>query len=173
VFEAELATGMTGSMRSTSGGVASWPLLIGVVLVLVLVWGVVRLFAAEPPEMLVSPVPVLHPPARTDHATVTGPVAAAGSRSGKPPASAAPSIRLRLVAAHASSHVVVRDRTGTVVWSGDLALNQAHTLRVSAPVDVRAGDAGAIDVAVDGHARGRVGVLGRPGQRTLHGPAGG
>ena len=56
VFEAELATGMTGSMRSTTGG-ASWPLLAAVVLVLVVVWAVVRLFDAEPPERLHSPIP--------------------------------------------------------------------------------------------------------------------
>ena len=35
VFEAELATGMTGSMRSTRAG-PNWALLIGVVLALVM-----------------------------------------------------------------------------------------------------------------------------------------
>ncbi|HEX6875122.1 MAG TPA: helix-turn-helix domain-containing protein [Nocardioidaceae bacterium] len=56
VFEAELATGMTGSMRSTIGG-PSWGLLIGVVLCLVLVWGVLRLFTTEPSEVQ---APVIH-----------------------------------------------------------------------------------------------------------------
>ena len=42
---------MTGSMRSTAGG-PNWALLVGVVLALVMTWGVVRLFAAEPPELL-------------------------------------------------------------------------------------------------------------------------
>ncbi len=58
VFEAELATGMTGSMRRTAGG-PSWGLLTGAVLSLVLVWGLVRLFATEPPEVL-QPAPVLN-----------------------------------------------------------------------------------------------------------------
>jgi hypothetical protein len=50
VFEAELATGMTGSMRSTVGG-PSWGLLVGVVLALVLVWGLLRLFTSEPSDV--------------------------------------------------------------------------------------------------------------------------
>jgi hypothetical protein len=56
VFEAELATGMTGSMRSTIGG-PSWGLLVGVVLFLVLIWGVLRLFTTEPSDVQ---APVIH-----------------------------------------------------------------------------------------------------------------
>ncbi len=56
VFEAELATGMTGSMRSTVGG-PSWSLMVGVVLCLVLVWGVLRLFTTEPTDV---PAPVIN-----------------------------------------------------------------------------------------------------------------
>ncbi len=59
VFEAELATGMTGSMRSTRGG-PNWALLIGVVLALVMTWGVIRLFATQPPEVLQPTTPVLN-----------------------------------------------------------------------------------------------------------------
>jgi len=58
VFEAELATGMTGSMRSTVGG-PNWGLMIGVVLALVLVWGVLRLFAAAP-DPAEAPTPVIN-----------------------------------------------------------------------------------------------------------------
>ena len=65
VFEAELATGMTGSMRGTVGG-PNWALLVGVVLALVMTWGVVRLFASEPPELLQSPAPVLNGSAGVD-----------------------------------------------------------------------------------------------------------
>jgi hypothetical protein len=56
VFEAELATGMTGSIRSTVGG-PSWSLMVGVVLCLILVWGVLRLFTTEPADM---PTPVIN-----------------------------------------------------------------------------------------------------------------
>ncbi len=62
VFEAELATGMTGSMRSTLGG-PSWGLMVGVVLCLVLVWGVLRLFVSDPAEMQ---APVIHGSASVD-----------------------------------------------------------------------------------------------------------
>jgi hypothetical protein len=56
VFEAELATGMTGSMRATSGG-PSWGLLVGLVLVLALVWGLLRLVTGTPePTGLPAPV---------------------------------------------------------------------------------------------------------------------
>ena len=56
VFEAELATGMTGSMRSTVGG-PSWSLMVGVVLCLVIVWGVLRLFTTEPADL---PAPTIN-----------------------------------------------------------------------------------------------------------------
>ena len=54
VFEAELATGLTGSMRSTVGG-PNWTLLVGVVLALILVWSAVRLFAAGEPSASSTP----------------------------------------------------------------------------------------------------------------------
>jgi hypothetical protein len=65
VFEAELATGMTGSMRSTVGG-PSWGLLMGVVLTLVLVWGLARLLAPEPVERGEMPAPELNGSARVE-----------------------------------------------------------------------------------------------------------
>jgi len=74
VFEAELATGMTGSMRATVGG-PSWGLLVGVVLALVLVWGVLRLFTSEPSDV--------HAPVVNGAASVTGghsPSTSPGSR---------------------------------------------------------------------------------------------
>ena len=72
MFEAELATGMTGSMRSTVGG-PNWGLLVGFVLTLVLVWGVVRLFAGEPNEMVENPPPLPGARSRGRHACTTRP----------------------------------------------------------------------------------------------------
>ena len=92
---------MTGSMRSTVGG-PNWALLVGVVLALVMTWGVIRLFAAQPPEMLQQPAPVLN-----GSAGVTGnaaPVRCRGAGAHAKP------IRVTLVGAQAGSRVVVRDR---------------------------------------------------------------
>jgi hypothetical protein len=155
VFEAELATGMTGSMRSTIGG-PNWGLLIGVVLSLVLVWGVVRLFAGEPAELVQNPAPVLNGSAGIDNGyavEVMPPVT-------KP-------LPVMLTAAYADTRVVVRDGDGRIVFSGEMVLGEKKRLEVPPPVHVRAVDAGAIEVAVQGRDRGVLGELGQPGRRTF------
>jgi cytoskeleton protein RodZ len=163
VFEAELATGMTGSMRSTIGG-PNWTLLVGVVLVLVMTWGVVRLFASEPPEVLQSPAPVLNGSAGVG----SGPAPSSGSAA---PAPAGKPVRLMLVGAQDSSRVVVRDRSGKVVWAGEIVLGERRTVRAVPPVRVRAQDAGAIEVRVNGKEKGPLGELGEPGHRTFPRPS--
>ena len=163
VFEAELATGMTGSMRSTVGG-PNWALLVGVVLVLVMTWGVVRLFSSEPPELLESPAPVLNGSAGVD----PGP---APSASGAAPAPARKPVTMMLVGAQDGSRVVVRDKAGKVVWAGEIVLGEKRTVTAVPPVRVRAQDAGAIEVRVNGKDRGAVGELGEPGRRTFHRPS--
>ena len=162
VFEAELATGMTGSMRSTVGG-PNWALLIGVVLALVMTWGVVRLFASEPPELLQSP-PVLNGSAGVDSGrSTTGSVSA--------PAPAAKPIRVTLVGAQSASKVVVRNGDGEVVWAGEIVLGEKRTVKAVPPVTVRAKDAGALEARVNGQDKGPLGELGQPGRRTFHRPA--
>jgi cytoskeleton protein RodZ len=160
VFEAELATGMTGSMRSTVGG-PRWGLLVGVVLSLVLVWGVVRLVATEPPELLQNPAPVLNGSAGLARAFPgaghVGPLV-------KP-------LPVTLVATGGGTRVVVRDAERKVVYAGAMVLGEKKSLKVTPPVRVHAGDAGAIDVRVNGQDRGTVGEPGKPGTRTLHRPS--
>jgi len=168
VFEAELATGMTGSMRSTIGG-PNWSLLIGVVLALVMTWGVVRLFASEPPEQLRSPVPVLNGSAGVRNGITGNP--GAGSSPVTPVDPAGKPVAVTLVGAEADSHVVVRDRAGTVVWAGDIVLGEKRTVNAVPPVRVRAANAGAITVQIDGKRRGAVGELDQPGRRTFHRPS--
>jgi len=155
VFEAELATGMRGSMRSTVGG-PNWGLLIGVVLSLVLVWGVVRFFSAEPAELVQSPAPVLNGSAGLGSDPRPGAVAAAA----KP-------LRLTLVAAFAGSKYVVRDGDGRIVFTGELRLGEKRRLEAVPPVRVAASDAGAVEVSVQGRDKGVLGVLGEPGMRTF------
>ena len=155
VFEAELATGMTGSMRRTAGG-PSWGLLVGAVLCVVLVWGLVRLFAGTPQEHLV-PAPPVQPAA----------VAKNAYPQAQAPAPVAAPMRVGLVAVRSSGTVVVRDGNGKIRFSGTLAPGQHKHLRVAPPVRVRAADAGAVDVLVRGHDLGSVGADGQPGQRTF------
>ena len=164
VFEAELATGMTGSMRSTVGG-PNWALLVGVVLVLVMTWGVVRLFAAEPPELLQPPTTSLSGSAGVEpKGTDAGAGAAAAAPAPKP-------IRLTLVGAQDGSKVVVRDRSGEVVWAGEIVLGERRTIKAVPPVKVKATDAGALVAQVNGKDKGPLGTLGESGRRTFHRPA--
>jgi cytoskeletal protein RodZ len=161
VFEAELATGMTGSMRSTIGG-PNWPLLIGVVLALVMTWGVVRLFATEPQEQLRSPVPALNGSAGIDRGI-------AGKSAAAPlPAPATKPLGVTLVGAQGDSRVVVRDRAGKVVWAGQVVLGEKRTVQAAPPVRIRARHGSAIAVQVNGKDRGPVGELDEPVTRTIH-----
>ena len=162
VFEAELATGMTGSMRSTVGGGPNWALMVGVVLALVLTWGVIRLFAAQPQENLQELAPVLSGSAGVGNAAPAGAVA---------PAPTPKPIRVTLVGAHAGSGVVVRDRDGKVVWAGKIVLGERRTVSATPPVKVKAQDAGALDASVNGRDKGSLGTLGQPGTRTFVRPA--
>jgi cytoskeletal protein RodZ len=161
VFEAELATGMTGSMRSTVGG-PNWALLAGVVLVLVMVWSVVRLVASEPEEVLRSPVPTLNGSAGVGNGA-HGPVVH-GAATPKP-------VRVTLTGAEGDSHVVVRSRGGKVAWAGELVLGEKRVVRAVPPLVVRSSDAGAVSVRVAGKDKGLLGEAGQPGRRTFHRPA--
>ena len=154
VFEAELATGMTGSMRRTVGG-PSWGLLLGVVLALVLVWGVVRLFAGTPQEQLV-PAPTLRPaPAAKNVYPQVAPVSAP--------------LPVTLIGLRPTGTVVVRNGDGHIVFTGTLHQGQHKRLDVAPPVRVRATDGGAVDVLVRGRDTGSLGPAGHPGRRTFGG----
>ncbi|HYO39822.1 MAG TPA: helix-turn-helix domain-containing protein [Nocardioidaceae bacterium] len=161
VFEAELATGMTGSMRSTVGG-PNWALLVGVVLALVLTWGVVRLFAAEPTEVLAPPV------LDASAAAVADEPSKAGDPEGIPPVTSVKPVEVTLAGAQDGSRVVVRDRSGEVTWAGTVAPGTERTLQVVPPVRVQATVGGVIAVSLNGTDRGLVGEPGGPAARTLH-----
>ncbi|MGH3510626.1 MAG: helix-turn-helix domain-containing protein [Nocardioidaceae bacterium] len=157
VFEAELANGMSAGLRGTMGG-PRWGVLAGVVLTLLLVWGLVRLFATQPPE-LVRPAPIVldgsagvsHPYPQLRPAAVSPvPVVLAVSRA---------------------TDVVVRDDTGHRVFAGQLAAGAGKHLRVRPPVTVRASDAGAVAVTVAGAPKGVVGQDGVSARRTFHRPS--
>ena len=153
VFEAELATGLSGGMRATGGG-PRWTLLIGAVLCLTMVWGMARLLAGDPEQVAVPQVsqgesaglaanrqPITSPLMKTTPMTVT--------------------------AAHAGAHVVVKDRTDRVLWSGDLRMTHHRKIVGLAPFTVQSDNAGAIEVTVAGHARGTLGTAGEAGSKRF------
>jgi cytoskeleton protein RodZ len=153
VFEAELATGMTSSLRATRGG-PQWTMLIGAVLCLALVWGVARLLSGDPDQVAVPPA---------------GSVDTAGLAANQQPITS-PLMKttpMTVTAAHAAAHVVVKDRTGRILWSGDLGMTRHRKIVGLAPFKVETDNAGAIEVSVDGDPMGTVGTAGKAGSKRF------
>lgn len=151
VFEAELASGLGGGMRATVSG-PTWSLLVAAVLCLLLVWGVARLFS-DPAEEVALP----------------GSSESAGLAANREPITS-PKMKLTtmtVTARFADSKVVVKDRTGKVLWSGDLAQGDKRKVAGRAPFEVEADNAGAVEVMVLGEPQGTVGTAGAPGKKTF------
>ena len=158
VFEAELATGMTGSMRSIAGG-PNWSLLIGVVLALILVWSGVRLLAGDSQEVLETPPPVLNGSAGLGN--VYG--------EPKPPAQPQP-VATTLSAVNAGTHVEVRDGDGILVFEGDLVIGEVKRLEVDPPVTVTSDNGGALSVMLGSRDMGFLGEPDQPVTRVFQRP---
>jgi len=140
VFEAELAG--AGSIRATRGG-PNWSVLVAAVMALVLCWSIARLVTDGSGHL-------------PDRAVLSG--------SGGPnhaTAVAAKPVPVVVTATGGGARVVVRNGIGKVVFAGDLAYGQSHTLRASPPVRIQSTD-GSVKVEVAGQARGRMGPAGRP-----------
>jgi cytoskeleton protein RodZ len=157
VFEAELATGMTGTRRNAPGG-PNWALLVAAVLVLVLLWSAVRLFAGDPGVTLQTPPPLLNGSSGLGHGY--GPTA---------PAATTP-VPTTVKAVTAGVHVRVRDGEGALVYEGDLAMGQSKRLRVRPPVTVAADDGAALAVRIAGEDRGFVGTAPSAARKLYHRP---
>jgi cytoskeletal protein RodZ len=152
VFEAELATGMTGSMRSTVGG-PNWALLVGVVLSLILVWSAVRLFAGDGNEVYETPPPVLNGSAGLS------------STYGQPKTtSAPPPVPTTVTAVNAGATVEVLDGEGTAVFQGDLVIGEVVRVEVDPPVTVSSDNGGAVSVRLG---EKDMGFLGEPDQPAV------
>jgi hypothetical protein len=147
VFEAELAG--AGSIRATRGG-PNWSVLVAAVMALVLCWSVARLVTGGPDQS----------PDRAVLSGSGGPNHLTQVPVGKP-------VPVTLNATAGGARVVVRDGTGKVVFSGDLAYGQRHTLQAATPVDVQSSDGG-LRVTVDGQDRGRMGSVGRPTRESYN-----
>jgi hypothetical protein len=127
-------------------------MLISAVLCLTMVWGVARLLTGAP-EQLAAP-----PPSSSD---------SAGLAANRQPITSPlmKTTKIVVTAAHAGAHVVVKDRTGRVLWSGDLRMTHQRKVVGLAPFTVEADNAGAIEVVVAGQAMGTLGVAGKAGSR--------
>jgi hypothetical protein len=147
VFEAELATGAAGGIRSTRGG-PNWSLLMAAVMVVVLAWSVARLLMDEPPDLQ-----TLTPMGSTNDG--------AGIPNYQPPNPA--SVPVVLTTGTDGTHVEVIGKGGEVVLSKYLGADEVHRLRVVPPVRVKAQDGGAVSLKVDGSEQG---VLGGEGERV-------
>lgn len=138
VFEAEMSTGLTGSIRSTSGG-PNWSLLVGAVLLLVLVWSGARLFADDTNALMENPPPVLNGSAGLTDVYGT-----------PEPGQQTPTVEVVLTAVNAGTAVEVRDGSGELVFGGDLVIGEVKTVRAVPPVTVSADNGGALSVALGG-----------------------
>jgi cytoskeletal protein RodZ len=147
VFEAELATGH-GGLRPMRGG-PNWSVLVAAVMGVVLIWSVARLVMAGGPA---APAPQI---------SLDSGSAGTSSPYGK---TAAP-VPVVLTAAGGGAQVVVRDGSGTVVFTGDLAFGQSKTLKVSPPVRVQSSD-GSLAVSVKGGKAKAIGTTGQAAQKT-------
>ncbi|KRF34248.1 helix-turn-helix domain-containing protein [Nocardioides sp. Soil805] len=149
VFEAELATGANGSIRSTRGG-PNWSVLVAVVMALVLCWSIARLVMDTPTELR-NATPVLN---------------GSGGPGGAGGAPAADPVPVVVTAATGGAHVVVRDGAGEIVFKGNMAVGDTRELDAAPPVRVQSTD-GAVTVALDGQDPRPVGEAGVAGQGTF------
>ncbi|HEV7875156.1 MAG TPA: helix-turn-helix domain-containing protein [Nocardioides sp.] len=149
VFEAELATGSSGSIRGTRGG-PNWSVLIAAVMTLVLAWSVARL-VMDSPVALPSNTPVLNGSDGTNNTF---------ELVGDP-------VPVVLKAVGGGAHIVVRDGSGQVAFTGNLSYGETRTLKsVAPPVRVQSSD-GSLEVELDGEDQGALGAEGQPAQDTF------
>lgn len=152
VFEAELATGVNGSIRGTRGG-PNWSVLVAVVMALVLAWSIARLVMDTPPEL------------RGNNPVLNG----SGGPQGAGNAPPAEPVAVVVSAPGGGARIVVRDGAGEEVFGGALAAGQSREMKASPPVRVMSTD-GAVTVSIAGAEAGAIGEAGVSGQRTFVAP---
>lgn len=152
VFEAELSSGLSGGVRATLSG-PRWSLLIGSVLSLTMIWGLARIFAGGGDELTVAPPPGQSAGLAGNQTPITSPKMKTTAMS--------------VTASFATTRVVVKDRTGKVLWSGELGVGKRRKVIGLAPFTVSADNAGAVVVAVKGEVLGDLGTAGEPGSKEF------
>jgi cytoskeleton protein RodZ len=149
VFEAELATGTGGSIRSTRGG-RNWSVLIAAVMGAVLIWSVAKLVMGGP--VAVGETPVLNQ---------SGGISKAAAAKGDP-------VKLTLVAAGGGAQLVIRDAAGEIVFDGNLAFGQTSELKVVPPVRIWSSD-GSVTYAIGAKKPQALGDTGAEASKTVAG----
>ncbi|MEP9383097.1 helix-turn-helix domain-containing protein [Nocardioides sp. KR10-350] len=148
VFEAELATGPTSTLRRMRGG-PNWSVLVAAVMAVVLIWSVARLVMDGTGH-----------PASTAMSLDSG---SAGTTN--PYGKAADPVPVTVTAAGGGAHVVIRDSRGRVVFTGDLAFGESRSFKVSPPLRIQTSD-GSLSVSVDGGPAAALGKTGEAAQKT-------
>jgi transcriptional regulator with XRE-family HTH domain len=138
VFEAELASGNTGGIRSMKGG-PNWSILIAAVMAVVLAWSIARLVMADSPEVRVPTAPSI----------VEGP-----DGSGVPNYLGTQPVKLHLEGLEDGAMVAVRDDEGKVAFRGPIAPATSQELTIVPPFTVVVQDAGAVQVTINGKDKG-------------------
>ncbi len=149
VFEAELATGANGSIRSTRGG-PNWSVLVAVVMALVLCWSIARLVMDTPPELR-GATPILN---------------GSGGPQGAGNAPPAEPVAVVVTAANGGARIVIRDGSGAEVFAGNLAAGESREVQASPPVRVQSTD-GAVTASLAGGQARAIGESGVAGQGTF------
>jgi hypothetical protein len=152
VFEAELAGGLSGGMRATTGG-PRWSLLVAAVLVLAMVWGVARFFTEPAPELAAQSPHVGEAGLAANRQPITSPLTTTST--------------LTVLSLGGPSRVTVRDRTGDVVWSGRLHRGERHQVAGVKPFRVRTDHGAATRLRLGDHWLGPVGADDAPAHRTV------
>ncbi len=149
VFEAELATGSSGGIRSTRGG-PNWSILIAAIMTLVLAWSIARL-VMDTPVMLQSPAPSL----------------LNGSDGPSQPSPAAPARITLKTTAVTATHLTVTNGNGKVVFDADVEPGEIHRFDIRPPAAVSSPDGDAVTVQINGNDRGVLGKPDRAAKRTF------
>ena len=150
VFEAELATGAGGSIRSTRGG-RNWSVLMAAVMGAVLVWSVAQLVMGSPAPTADTPV-----------LNQSGGVSKAAQAKGDP-------VELSLTAAGGGAQLVIRDAAGEIVFDGNLAFGQTSELKIVPPIRIWSSD-GSVTYAVGDAKTRALGETGVEVSKTLVAP---
>jgi len=108
-----------------------------------------------------TPAPTAAVPVASATPTATATPSVAPSASPSVSASVVPASTVSFKAVNANSWFSVTDSSGTVLWHGTLYKGATESFNVTALIDVTIGNAGAVDVTINGKDAGVSGTIGQ------------